>query len=89
MPTLTRSQARSGRPPDLVTSSRVNRPRRLVESRQTSMLVEVINDVNGEGSPPVVVAGNQSVASYTMAKCNKALCKTCPFFLHQNQFYLM
>ena len=40
----------------------------------------MINDVNGEGSPPVVVAGNQSVASYTMAKCNKALCKTCPFF---------
>ena len=80
MPALTRSQARSGRPPDLVTFPRANPPRRLANSRQGN--AGVTNNANEVGGPSVVdvACGNEPVASYTLAKCNKARCKTCPNF---------
>ena len=85
MPTLTRSQARSGRPPDLVTSSGANPPRRRAHSRQGNAVV--VNNTNEVGSPSVIAAnGNLSVASYTIGRCNHPLCATCSFFSNNTFF---
>ena len=78
MPINTRSKTRSGQPPDLVTSSRANPPRRLTDSRQGNA---VVVDNNEAGSPSVVAAnGNHLVASFTIGKCKKPRCMTCPLF---------
>ena len=70
MPVATRLKARSGQPPDLVTSPRATPPRRLTNSRQGNAMV--VDDNTEVGSPSVITAnGNSSVASFTLGKCVK------------------
>ena len=79
MPTQTRSQARSRQPRDLVTSSRADPPRRLTSSRQDNAVVAYNN--NEVGSLSVIAAnGNSLVASFTLDKCHRSRCMTCPRF---------
>lgn len=77
MPTLTRSQARSGQPSDRVTSPRDHHtPRRVVESQQGNA---VVVDTLEEGSPSTSTAnGNQQSAGFEIIKCKSKRCLTCP-----------
>ena len=81
---LTRSQARSVQSTDLVTSPRVNTPRRILRSRQGNAGV-VVN--LGDGGPSIIAAvGTVSVAGLTFSSCKDKRCMTCPKFIKSESF---
>ena len=85
MPVLTRLQASSGQPPELVTSLRAYTPRRHIVSLQGNAVVS--NDTDNVGGPLIIEAnGNNNAASFSISKCLKARCKTCPNFQKKQNF---
>ena len=88
MPTVTRSQTRSGRPPDRVTfpgEGSSNCPRRLHDSRQDNA---VVSDIAIDESPATSVSeanGNQPADS-GIHRCNSTRCLTCPKFNTNKKF---
>ena len=89
-----RSNARSGQPPDRVTSSRATPPRRVermmgvhssrvLRSRQGNAGV-IINI--GEGSPSFIVALGPTLDRFALHKCSDRRCKTCPSLSTSKKF---
>ena len=87
MPVQTRSQARSGQPPDLVTSPgdlRSQDPRRILRFRQASADVDM--DTIEGGPLSISARGTRIRASITFSNCKDKRCKTCPTFVKSSSF---
>ena len=79
MPVTTRLQARSGQPPDLVSSPGANHPRRSCGTQQgnagTIRNLEV-------GTPSTdMVYENCITDQYLVSPCGASRCKTCPYLI--------
>ena len=78
MPVSTRSKAHPGQPPGCVTSSRVHRPRRQVDSQQGNAIVTASVEVGSLSTSDIVANGNHHAADFTLSKCTSMRCMTCP-----------
>ena len=87
MPIVTRSQTRSGQPPDLETSPGACPPRRFLRSRQGNAGV-IMNIYNDAASPhSVIMAHGNGVANRLKAQaCRSPRCKTCSIIQWSSEF---
>ena len=86
MPVLTRLQARSAQPADLVTSPReeVIHPGRLSDSRQGKAVVVSGADVGGPSTD--TANGNHSTECFVTIFCKDRRCKACPKLISSKTF---
>ena len=88
MPVSTRSKTHPGQPPGCVTSPRVHRPRRQVDSRQGNAVVTESAEAGSPSTSDPVANGNHHAATgnshhatttgFTISKCASRRCMTCP-----------